>query len=220
MKRILPTLIVILGAITCQAQNASPAPAKSSNIETVSVSAKGLDVRSVLSDLFTQAKKSFVIEPNTHFALYLSLNDMEFEEALNLILKTASLKYQVQNGIYFITKDKGASAQFPQPVTEKSNGKLAPITLRKKLTIAFHKADIRTVFSELTGQTGVMIEVDAKVPNYKVDAVMKDVTLKYALQNICRPAGLTYRFTENLSLSIIQAPSPVSSLVKIEPTGN
>jgi len=217
MKRILPALLITLVATLGLAQ--SPAPDHSSSIQTVSIASKGQDVRSVLADLFTQAKKNFVIEPNVHFALYLSLSDMEFEEALGLVLKTSSLKYELQNGIYFISKDKGTTA--PAATTpDKSSGKLSPLVLRKKLTVNLHKDDIRSLFAELTNQTGVMIEVDPKVPNYKVDAVLKAVTLKYALQNICKPAGLTYRYTDNLSIMIVQAPSPSAGLVKIEPASN
>jgi hypothetical protein len=170
------------------------------------VASKGQDVRSTLADLFGEAKKSFVIEPNIHFALYLSLNDVEFEEALGLILKTAGLKYELQNGIYFISKDKGGPVS-PAPGTGKT-GKLDPTALRKQLTVNLHKVDLRALFTELTNQTGVMIEVDHSVPAYKVDAVLKAVTLKYALQNICRPAGLSYKFTENWSLLIVKATKP------------
>ena len=212
MKRLVLILALALTALSALAQNA-PSD-KGSAIQTVSVSSKGQDVRSVLSDMFNQEKKSFVIEPNIHFALYLSLNDVEFEEALDLVLKTASLKYELQNGIYFISKDKSGISKLAN-ASAKPTGKLSPMVLRKKLTISFHKEDIRALFADLTNQTGVMIEIDPSVPNYKVDVLMKGVSLKYALQNICRPAGLTYRFTDNLSLMVVK--TPLKEEVRIEP---
>src|SRR5262245_25895291 len=86
---------------------------QSDGIKTVSISAQGADVRTVLGDLFTQADKSYVIAPNIHFQLHLALKDMEFEEALNIVCKTASLKYELQNGIYYISKQTQESK--PQP---------------------------------------------------------------------------------------------------------
>ncbi len=214
MKQILPTLLLAIIASAAFSQAAGSTT--DSKIQTVSIASKGQDVRSVLSDMFGQAKKNFVIEPNTHFALFLSLNNMEFEEALNLVLKTASLKYQLQNGIYFISKDKSPNAGQNVVSSERISGKLAPTILRKLVTIKFHKVNIRTLFADLTTQTGVAIEIDPKVPDYKVDAVLKATTLKLALQKICRPAGLTYKYTDNLSLIIVPAPAPASDGVKIE----
>lgn len=214
MKRLIPTLLLAIIAAAGFSQAGSSNT--DSKIQTVSVASKGQDVRSVLADMFGQVKKNFVIEPNTHFALFLSLNDMEFEEALNLVLKTASLKYQLQNGIYFISKDKSPAVGQSVVTSEKTSGKLAPTVLRKLITVKFHKVSIRTLFADLTSQTGVMIEVDPKVPDYKVDVVLRGTTLKLALQKICRPAGLTYKYTDNLSLMIVPAPAPTADAVKIE----
>lgn len=195
MKRLLlPLLLAISLSPVAFAQS-------SAKIETVTVSAKGSDVRGILSDLFGQAKKNFVIEPNIHFALYLSLSDMEFEEALDLICKTASLKYELQNGIYFVSLEKHttvvAGATATRPV-----GKLDPTLLRKKVNVQAAKQDLRALFSDLSKQSGVDLET-TKTPAYKVDVVMKAVTLKYALETICRAAGLTYRFTDHQSIEIL-----------------
>jgi type II secretory pathway component GspD/PulD (secretin) len=96
---------------------------------TVTISSKGQDVRPVVHDLFEQAKKSYVLEPNVHFVLYLSLRDVEFEEALMTICKTASLSYELQNGVYYISKAKPKTAPATPkttPPTENTESKTPP----------------------------------------------------------------------------------------------
>ncbi len=78
----------------------------------VKVTARGVDVRPIIHDLFDQVKKNYVLDPNVQLQLYMSLHDVEFDEALELICKTAGLTYEVQNGIYFIKADpKGPAAK-------------------------------------------------------------------------------------------------------------
>src|SRR4051812_35562885 len=69
----------------------------------ISVKAKGDDVRSVLSDMFNQTKKNFVLAPGVRFVLYLSLDKVEFDEALEIICQQANLRVEIQNGIYYIS---------------------------------------------------------------------------------------------------------------------
>src|SRR4026207_563488 len=77
----------------------------------VTIASKGTDVRNVLFDLFSQSKKSFVLEPNTHFVLYLALSGVQFDEALEIVCHTASLKYEINNDIYYISQGKQAEAK-------------------------------------------------------------------------------------------------------------
>lgn len=172
----------------------------------VSVSAKGHDVRVVLHEMFKQAEKSFVLEPNIRHGLYLSLEKIEFEEALRLVGKMAELSIDVQNGIYFISQKKsakpdtavkGAFEAKPAP-----KGKLATSVLAKRLTTRFDKVDIRKLIANLTEQTGVAFEVADDVPNYKLDAYLLNTSLKFALDTICAATKLQYKFTDNLSIAI------------------
>jgi type II secretory pathway component GspD/PulD (secretin) len=203
MKRITLTLLALIIAALSIAQTS--APAKASAIETVTIASKGKDVRDVLSDLFEQGKKSFVVEPNIHFVLFLSLNDVEFEEALDLICKTANLKYKEQNGIYFITRDKGFTTITPV-VAGVSVSRVPDSSLRKKVTVTGDRMDLRVLFRILSEQTNVPLVVDAKVPAYKIDIVLKGTSLKYALITVCKAAGLTYKFTDDATIQIMPIP--------------
>lgn len=175
-------------------------------IPSVNVSAKGDDVRVVLHDLFTQSKHNYVLDPGVRFALYLSLTNVEFEEALQLVCKNASLKYELQNGIYFVSKAGNAPAPNPAPAKPveppKPKGKLPESVLNRMVTTRFDKVDIRNLFDELSRQTGVQIELEKAIPAYKLDAYLIKTSLKFALTTICDAAKLKYTFTDNLTIKL------------------
>src|SRR5579862_1991407 len=72
----------------------------------VTVAANNTDVRTVLHDLFGQTKQNYVIEPGVRYALYLSLDKVDFDEALAIVCHLAKLKAEKQNGIYYVSEDK------------------------------------------------------------------------------------------------------------------
>lgn len=95
---------------------------------SVKITARGIDVRPIIHDLFDQVKKNYVLDPNVQVQLYMSLHDVEFDEALELICKTAGLTYEVQNGIYFIKADpKRPAAKPAEKPAEKPKVQATPI---------------------------------------------------------------------------------------------
>lgn len=196
--------ITLVAALALATSSLAQTPAQ------VTVNAKGDDVRSVLHDLFGQAKQNYVLDPGVRFVLYLSLKDVEFEEALTLVCKQAGLTYDLQNGIYFVSKAKTAKPVEKPAVKEpeKPKGKLPEAVLSKKVTTRLTKVDLRTLFMEFGKQAGLTFEVGADVPNYKVDAFLIGTSLKYALDNVTKAAGLTYKFTDNLTIAIVKPEDP------------
>lgn len=220
--RISTAAFTILLASSCLTAWAAPVqnpPASAPNeVQTqanglVTISSRGGDVRTVLFDLFQQGKKSFVLEPNVRFALYLHLEGVDFEEALALILQMSNLKAEKQNGISFITRKPD-----PKPVQTPASpvikpeikpipkpqpmGRLTAADLQKRITTRFSMTDMRVVFAELSKQTGLIIEVSPKVPDYKVDAYLIDTSLKFGLDAMCGPAGLKWRLSDSMSIII------------------
>lgn len=189
---------------------------------TVSVAAKGTDVRGVIHDMFTQQKKSYVLDPEIKFSLYLALEKVEFDEALMIVCQSAGLEYRMQNGIYYITKKpvkkdppkteskteekpKSDAAKTQAPTQQiKPSGVLPTSVLSAKVNTRLDKADIRAVFAELASQADLTIEVDKNVPKYRLDAYLKNTSLKYALDSITQKAGLAYKFTNNQSILIFK----------------
>ena len=164
----------------------------------VSVNARATDVRAIISDLFAQAKLNYVLQPGIQAALFLQLDKVDFEEALNIICTQSKLQFEVRNGIYFISKRVVVAST--APVIPK--GTLDKSVLAHRLTTKQSKTDIRVVFAELAKQTDVAIEIDKSVPNFKLDLTLNHTTLRYALDKITEAAGLKYKFTDNLSIQI------------------
>lgn len=208
MTKLLALIVSIAISAGAGAQDTTPkGPA------TVTVASKGHDVRAVLHDMFKQAGKSFVLEPNIRFGLFLSLEKVEFEEALRLVCRIASLEIDVQNGIYFINKPKTslqpASTAVKGAFETKPKGRLPESVLNKRITTRSEKLDLRAIVSDLAKQTGITLEVDTDVPPYKLDAYLLNTSLKFGLETICAATKLQYRFTDNLSIQIFK-PAPVN----------
>lgn len=185
----------------------------------VTISSKGQDVRSVLFDLFEKGKKNFVFLPNMHWPLYLALSGVEFDEALEIVLNTTQLDYTLQNGIYFIDRKKKSVVKPAVPVSDggeitietpddpsvtEVKGFLTDKDLRSKiLTTRMPMAPIRDVFAEYSKQTGVPIVVDKAVPEYKIDSFLIRTSLKFALDTVCRSAGLKYKYNDQMGVDIL-----------------
>ncbi len=215
MKRILPLIALFALAPVWAAAQTSGEAKSGSEVSTqqdsglVTISSKGKDVRDVLFDLFTQAKKSFVLDPNVRYMLYLSLNDVEFDEALAIILDLSGLESETQNGIIYMKKKAVAKPnpnpqpeKKPAPATPKPLGKLTDDELQKMLTTRFSLTDMRSVFQEFEKQTGIKIEVKENVPAYKIDAFLINTSLKYALDVVTTAAGLKWSKTDNKTILI------------------
>ena len=158
-------------------------------VETlVTVNAKGNDVRDVLTSLFTQDKASFVVDPNVHYVLWLSLNKVDFDAALGIICHLANLKATEDGGIWYV-KQKPFVKEHSQP-------KLPPLTnhdLAKYVTLKMHKSSLAEVLAKLTGETGVPIAIDKSVPSFRLDAHLYRKSLKYALIVITKATHLSYK---------------------------
>lgn len=219
MRTIIPILLFALSTLAfAQNEKAETETTETTAVESdvqidegiVSIASKGSSVRDVLFDLFDQSKNNFVVEPNTHFILYLSLTGVEFEEALNIVCNVAKLDYTIDNGIYFIGKKKTGlvdmnkvkvSTPDPEPKPKPKRGKLTTAEMNKKLTTRFTRTEITNVFASMTKQTGVEILIDKDVPLYQIDAFLIDTSLQYALDVIVRAADL--KFTLNDDKQII-----------------
>jgi len=182
----------------------SVSPTDSAKPIIVSVRAKATDVRAIIADLFAQAKQNYVLQPGIQSALFLTLDNVGFEQALGIICDQAKLQFLVQNGIYFISKKAVVAPSVPSA----PKGTLDKAVLDRSLTAKFTKTDMRLVLAAFGKQTGVDIEVDSAVPRYKLDASLNHATLRFALTKLTEAAGLKYRFTDNLSILVYKPEQP------------
>lgn len=208
MKRFLIATALLLAAVPAFSQEGS---AISRTGDAVTVTAKGHDIRDVLYDLFTQSGKNFVLDSGVRFVLYLNLDKVDFQTALDLVCENGKLSYDVKNGIYFISKKESGKSTTPQPTpvghggaapARSAKGKVTAQELQKRITTRFSITDLRKVFEEFSKQTGIQIDVDASVPAYKVDAYLIDTSLKYGLDVLCEAAKLKWVATEKGTIKI------------------
>lgn len=110
-------------------------PSTTTDIPHVSVSARGADVNGVLSDIFTQAKQQFVIQPDIHFALYISLKDADFDKTLKIVCHLAHLVAEQKDGVYYVRKAPrnavAAPIEGPTPLIPKAVPAKATTTVVK-----------------------------------------------------------------------------------------
>jgi hypothetical protein len=91
------------------------------------------------------------------------------------------------------------------PVKTQSDplsGKVTDAELRKRLTTRYALVDLRDLLADFSKQTGVIIEVDADVPTYKVKAFLIDTSLKFALDTVVKKAHLKYLRTDLHSIRV------------------
>lgn len=178
----------------------------------VTISSKGSDVRAVLHDLFTQAKKNFVLENLSRSELYLSLNSMAFDETLEIVCRLSNLTYEIQNDIYYFTKVRPVQTTTTQPDRKPSTpnpsaqiakvGKLSEAVLQRAVSGTYNKVDLRAIIKNLGDQAKINVEVDERIPLYKLDFKLNPTSLGYALKTIADRLKLEVVFTDRQTLAL------------------
>lgn len=213
--------LIILLAIAASSLAQGPA-VDAKGDASVTVSSRGSDIRTVIHDLFTQLGRNYVVDSGVRSqSLFLSLKEVDFDEALAQICKLGDLKVEIQNGIYFLArapktakpiesekpksepKTENPPKQIEKPIQKPTTGTYPSSVLAKRVTTRFDKVDLRDLMAELGRQTGLKIEVDSKIPKYRIDAYLIDTSLKYALDQISAAANLRYRLTDRFSIEIV-----------------
>lgn len=166
---------------------------------TVRIKAKGDDLRKVISEMFEQTGQQYVIETSARQSLYMSLDGVTLEYAMEAISEVADVKFEKVQGVWRVRTKKPLA-----PVIVTSSGTAAqkfvespaPAKkvdyLLKKVNTKLERTSIRTVFAKFAEQSGVKIEVAKDIPEYKIDAFMYNTSLKFALDRICKAASLKF----------------------------
>lgn len=205
MKSIIIATAVLLCSPFAAAQGSgATATAPDGN---VTVTSNGLDVRTVLYDLFKQADKSFVSDVGMYFSLYLTLNNVSFDKALEMICRTAGLSFTIEDGVYIFSRTRiGNSTQrssTPKP--------LDPSVLNKSLTIRVEQLELKSVLEEIGKQVGVQIELASNVKPFKINAYLIDTTLRFALNSITQSAKLMYTLTDYGTILVSDPEAPIQT---------
>jgi type II secretory pathway component GspD/PulD (secretin) len=194
----------------------------------IKIKSKGDDVRTVIDTIFEQAKMQYVLETTVRQSIYMSVDDVSFADAIDIVSNVADLTFTKRGNIWYVNKKQKAvtrTAAQPfvvpaktlplptkstpkkpiQPASEKKVEPKGKLDLTVRLTARLQKTDIREVFAEFAAQTKIAIDVDDSVPKYKIDAYMFNTSLKFAIERVCKAAGLKYEIVNGEKIRIRKA---------------
>lgn len=198
MNKIIASALLLSLSLVALAQNM-----------TVRVKAKGDDLRVVLSSIFEQTGQQYVVQTSARQGLYLSLDGVTLEYAIEVISEVADLEFEKRSGIWYVKSKKpvvNTKAQAFAPTTPVAAApKVDPSILDKKVSTKLTKTSIKDVFDAFAKQTGSTIVIEKGVPLYKIDAFMYNTSLKFALERICKAAGLKYELAPGKTVRIRKA---------------
>lgn len=197
MKKILISALLLTVSVAAFAQNM-----------TVRVKAKGEDLRVVLASIFEQTGQQYIVQTSARQSLYLSLDGVTLEYAMEVLTEVADIEFEKKNGVWYVRTKKPTvhtAAQGFAPAPKPEAPKLDATVLDKKVSTKLTKTSIKEVFAQFARQTGTVIEIDKAVPMYKIDAFMYNTSLKFALDRICKAAALKYELAPGKTVRIRKA---------------
>ncbi len=72
--------------------------------QTVKIKSRGEDVRTVIDAIFEQTGKQYVLETNFHQTLYMNLDGVSFQKAIEIISSVTDMEFEEKQGIWYIHK--------------------------------------------------------------------------------------------------------------------
>lgn len=89
---------------------ATPSSRSDAYIQNITLRSKGGDAREVIAQLFEQAGQEYVIEANVKQTIYLSISDVPFGTALDILSRLADVSFLKKKGVWYVVKARAASA--------------------------------------------------------------------------------------------------------------
>ncbi len=104
---------------------ASPSSRSEAYIQNITLRSKGGDAREVISQLFEQSGQEYVIEANVKQNIYLSISDVPFGTALDILSRLADVSFLKKKGVWYVVKARAASPT-PGATTGSAAQKIVP----------------------------------------------------------------------------------------------
>lgn len=176
----------------------------------ITLEAKGTDAREVFVELFRQAGTPFVLHVALERPLYLTLREVPFLKALQLLCEATDTRFSVRDGVYLILPRQ--PQQRPKVVHTSPSIKLSGTGM--KLT---------DVARALEAGTGIRIEIAPGTPELRYNLNLPTMPLEQVLDALCRNTGLRWERTERgyrimpaepprLKAGTVPIPSPSGSI--------
>lgn len=163
----------------------------------ITLEARGRPAGEVFAELFAQAKLDFVLNVAVTRPIYLSLREVPFMRALQLLCEASQTRFSVRDGVYYI-EPKSAAAPPPPPVS-----------VIPKVRLVGTGLTVRSVASEIAKQSGLKIEVAPEVPDLRLNLNLPSVEVETALDALCTGTGLKWtRIEGGYRIQMGEPPKP------------
>ncbi|MEN3011571.1 MAG: secretin N-terminal domain-containing protein [Dictyoglomus thermophilum] len=161
---------------------------KSEDTYLVTLTAKGDDIKDILQEIIQKSGKNIIFSKDVSGGVYLTLNRVPLDRAIDLIVRSAGYIYEVrEGGVILVSAPKIEGA--PSPIIEiKELVKIDKIGDVFYVTASLKKSDIRDVLQEIASKTDLNFIVDPKVSG-TVDLFVNKVPLDEVLTIIQRLAN-------------------------------
>ncbi|MFQ3611396.1 MAG: STN domain-containing protein, partial [Fimbriimonadales bacterium] len=153
----------------------------------VTLEARGEDAREVFANLFRQVDRDFVLNLPAGKPVYLTLREVPFLRALNLLCEATQTRFSVRDGVYYISPAEPEPRPAPASPTPP-----AP----KRVRLVGNGLTLNAIAQEIRRQAGVEVVLEPNVPNLRLNLNLPAVTVEEALDALCRGTGLKWDKTE------------------------
>ncbi|PNV80776.1 MAG: type II and III secretion system protein [Dictyoglomus turgidum] len=161
---------------------------KSEDTYLVTLTAKGDDIKDILQEIVQKSGKNIIFSKDVSGGVYLTLNRVPLDRAVDLIVRSAGYIYEVrEGGVILVSAPKAEGV--PSPIIEiKELVKVEKIGDVFYVTASLKKSDIRDVLQEIASKTDLNFIIDPKVSG-TVDLFVNKVPLDEVLTIIQRLAN-------------------------------
>jgi hypothetical protein len=104
--------------VTTLAALAIIAPAQ---VQRVSIKSKGDDIRQVIATIFEQTNQQYVLETGVRQSLYMNLENVALDKAIEIVGNVAELSFTKKEGIWYVNTRRGSKTSKPPVVTTPKN---------------------------------------------------------------------------------------------------
>ncbi|PMQ01016.1 MAG: type II and III secretion system protein, partial [Dictyoglomus sp. NZ13-RE01] len=154
----------------------------------LSTNLKGEDIKDVLQEIARKTGKSIFIDKEVTGNVYVTLNRVPLDRAIDLIIRGSGLSYQIKEGGELVVTRKREDSALITSTIELLKAEV----INNKIYISgdLRKVDIRDVLKELSTKTGLNFVIDPKVSG-EVEFYVNQVPIDELLSLLGKITGFT-----------------------------
>ncbi len=187
----------------------------------ISTSLQGEDIKVVLQEIAKKTGKSIFIEGDISRNIFVTLNRIPVDRALDLIIRGSELSYEIKEGGELLVKKKIQEKVEPPTLALTDLLKIDKIGNKVYVTAELRKIDIREIIKELGRKANINFVIDPKVSG-EVEFYINKVPIEELLPLLGRIVGFSIErvgeinyvksFEEKVALPVEVARTKIYSL--------